>query len=692
MKLFLFCCLLSGMSITVYSQQLFSDTPAAQSSLKLNEITVHAYEQNTSLINIPAAIGLISDTLLHMYGNASIVNAVNSLPGVRMEERSPGSYRLAVRGSSLRSPFGVRNVKIYYNDISFTDPGGTTYLNQLGYYNFASIEILKGPGSSLYGAGTGGVVLINSEAEPWTTGAKVEATAGSYGMLNLAGEVRFGKEGTHNTIRYQRLTSDGYRAQTAMQRDVFSWDASSALSKSTKLDAHFLYGNLTYETPGALTLREWDSAPRMARPRAGASPSAEEAGATIYQQTVLAGFSVHQQLSSHWQNTTTFYGVYSQMRNPNIRNYSRTSEPNFGGRSVLKYDGHIQSVQVQWLAGAEFQQNFTTIGTYANRGGEPDTLQTDESVQSRQMTGFTQLTFNFPKGWKLTAGASISALRLSYDLLSSPAYGGQMRNFNNELSPRFALLKKWNNTVSVYGVISRGFSPPASSEMAPSGSALNLDLAPEYGWNYELGARGSFWQQRLSYDAGIYYFGLNHTIVQRRDASSGDYYTNSGNTEQLGAELALTYILLKQGNNSFGDASIQASYTYQYFRYGQFIQIDKDYSGNRLPGVSPHTLSASVSIHSHYGAYLNITYLYNDAFPLNDANTDMNPAYHLLGARAAYELKLKKGCVAELFAGAENLLDVTYSAGPDINAFGGRYYNTSPGRSFFAGISLRYAH
>ena len=72
-----------------------------------------------------------------------------------MEERSPASYRMNIRGSTLRSPFGVRNVKVYLDDIPFTDAGGNTYLNQLSYYNFNSIEVLKGPGGSLYGAGTG---------------------------------------------------------------------------------------------------------------------------------------------------------------------------------------------------------------------------------------------------------------------------------------------------------------------------------------------------------------------------------------------------------------------------------------------------------------------------------------------------------------------------------------------------------
>ena len=81
-----------------------------------------------------------------------------------MEERSPGSYRMNIRGSTLRSPFGVRNVKIYWDEIPFTDAGGNTYLNQLSYYNFNSLEVIKGPGGSVYGAGTGGVGAFSQAA------------------------------------------------------------------------------------------------------------------------------------------------------------------------------------------------------------------------------------------------------------------------------------------------------------------------------------------------------------------------------------------------------------------------------------------------------------------------------------------------------------------------------------------------
>ncbi|HWJ28547.1 MAG TPA: Plug domain-containing protein, partial [Flavisolibacter sp.] len=100
-------------------------------SQKLEEVIIRSYEQNTRLKDIPAAVNYIGKNVFDRYRNISSVQAVNTSPGARMEERSPGSYRFTIRGSSLRSPFGVRNVKVYYNDLILTDPTGNTYLNQL---------------------------------------------------------------------------------------------------------------------------------------------------------------------------------------------------------------------------------------------------------------------------------------------------------------------------------------------------------------------------------------------------------------------------------------------------------------------------------------------------------------------------------------------------------------------------------
>jgi outer membrane receptor protein involved in Fe transport len=154
-----------------------------------------------------------------------------------------------IRGSTLRSPFGVRNVKVYWDEIPFTDPGGNTYLNQLSYYNFNSIEIIKGPGGSLYGAGTGGVILINGMPAKWSTGADANYVAGSFGLSSLNVQVKAGNENHRNLIGYTHQTSDGYRDHTAMRRDIANWQTQIRANERQTLSASVLYGDLYYQTP-----------------------------------------------------------------------------------------------------------------------------------------------------------------------------------------------------------------------------------------------------------------------------------------------------------------------------------------------------------------------------------------------------------------------------------------------------------
>ena len=167
--------------LPLISSFFFYEGVAQDSTRVLPEITVQAYRYNRPLIDVPVAMGVVQASDLLRFDNTSLLPVVNTLPGVRMEERSPGSYRFSIRGSLIRSPFGVRNVKVYWNGLPFTDGGGNTYLNLLDFSAVGSMEIIKGPGGSLYGAGTGGVILLKS---PDIEGTQLRATAvaGSYGL------------------------------------------------------------------------------------------------------------------------------------------------------------------------------------------------------------------------------------------------------------------------------------------------------------------------------------------------------------------------------------------------------------------------------------------------------------------------------------------------------------------------------
>ena len=129
----------------------------------LQNVTVTAFSSQEKWKNVPASIAIVNKNNLLRYDYNSLVPSMNTVAGVRMEERSPGSYRFSIRGSLLRSPFGVRNVKIYWDDIPFTDATGNTYLQLIDVNDVGSAEIIKGPSASFYGANTGGSLILHSD-------------------------------------------------------------------------------------------------------------------------------------------------------------------------------------------------------------------------------------------------------------------------------------------------------------------------------------------------------------------------------------------------------------------------------------------------------------------------------------------------------------------------------------------------
>lgn len=671
--------------VTISFRLAAQTIPPTDSSVTLQNIIVSAYENNAKLIDVPAAISVVSKTDLNRFNNSTILSAMNINPGVRMEERSPGSYRLAIRGSSLRSPFGVRDVKVYYDGIPLTDPGGNTYLNELGFYNIQSLEIIKGPGSSLYGAGIGGVLLIKNDASKFHPGATVSYNTGSYNLQNVNANVRWGNEDAHNVINYQHQSCDGYRDHTAMRRDVLTWDLTAKANEKSSLQAHFLYADLYYQTPGALKLKEYDSIPKASRPAGAGFPSADKAKAAFYLKTFIAGFSYHHQYNDHWKNVTAVYGTYTDIKNPAIRNYELRTEPHFGGRTVFQYNKNINNSLFTFNAGAEFQQSFNTQRDYGNNNGQSDTLQTSDEILNDQGFLFIEGNLQLPKGWTITAGASINKYGLNFTRRSEVPPVHEIRNFNNELMPRLAVLKEVNKNISVYASISRGFSSPTLAEVLPSTNIFNTTLQAESDLDYEIGTRGSIIKNRLYFDINTFYYKLHHAIVQLQNSSGADYFDNAGSTKQNGLETFVSYDIARNASSFINRLSVHVSDTWYNFHYDIYKELGTDYGGKKIPGVAPQTFVAGFDLTTLPGLYLNADLFYSSRIALNDANSAYASSYTLLGTRLGYKSANKK-IQWELFAGADNIFNVKYSLGNDINAAAGRYYNLAPGRNYYAGI------
>lgn len=660
-----------------------SDTTAASDTAKiLNEVVIEAYAYNRPADEVPAAVAVVSPKEFERFNNTSFLPAINTVPGVRMEERSPGSYRFSIRGSLLRSPFGVRNVKVYWNGLPFTDGGGNTYLNLLDFNSIGSMEIIKGPGGSLYGANTGGVVLLKNPTAKENQ-LQLSAIVGSYGLQRylLASETHSAK--TDVRFQYAHQQADGYRQQTAMRRDGIHGDLNFHLSPDHTLSATLFYTDLFYETPGGLNKAQYDANPKQARPSSPVARGAVEQKAAVRNKTGYIGFMDEYQWNDGWSTQTGIYGSLSFFENPTIRNYEKRDERNIGIRTQTQYVFE-NALKGKITVGGEYQYFSSPITVYGNTFGVVDTVQTDDELKSRLLLFFAQAELDLSHNFYLTVGASANFLRYKFKTLHPGPVIRQNRTFDAVVSPRLALLKKFNQ-ISAYASVSQGFSPPSLAEVRPSAGTYNNNLNSERGFNYEIGVKGNLIKGQLRYDVSAYNFRLDETIVIQRTSDGAEFFVNAGETSQQGLEVTVSW--MPDLNSEFFGLSLWSSYTYNHYRFKDYENDGNDFSGKRLTGVAPTV--ALWGVDASFGKlYFNATANYTDALPLNDANTEYATDYFLLGARFGYRSDQQKNFTYEIFAGIDNVLDKRYSLGNDLNAIGGRYYNAAAPRNFYLGIKL----
>ncbi|MFT4154233.1 TonB-dependent receptor [Parafilimonas sp.] len=657
----------------------------------LEPITVTAFGGAAGWKDAPASVAVINQAQLQRFDNKTLVPVLNTVAGVRMEERSPGSYRLSIRGSLLRSPFGVRNIKVYWNDIPLTDAGGNTYLNLIDVSQLSSIEIIKGPASSLYGANTGGAVLLktnNNNASPGPERRKNSFNAnletGSYSLLNEQLVFNHQSKKFNFSMQQSHYQSSGYRQQSAMRKDAVQSSLDWHISNKEQVSALLFYTDLHYETPGGITKAQMDSLPTLARQPTSALPGAVQQKAGVYNKTGFAGLNFHSVFSKLWSNTASVTINHTDFKNPFITNYEKRDELNYGARTVLE----MNALKVKWLTGAEWQQNISNINNYENNSGTPGSLLYNDKVRVAQYFLFTQINIQFRK-LLIQAGLSANQQLLKYNRISDSVYNyWQHQNTNMLWAPRLSVLYQVNNNISLYAVTSKGFSPPTLAEVRPSTNQF-YNLQPEYGWNYEAGIKGAVWKNRLEFSASVYSFNLKNAIVAQTDSTGADFFVNAGGTKQPGLEIWLNAFPVKNSRRFIKTIVVSNSFAYQPYTFNNYVSGTKDFSGNRLTGVPKNTNLATLDVDTKPGIYFNANCNFTSAIPLTDANDVYAGNYKLFQLKLGFKKQFGKA-ILDVYAGIDNLLNEKYSLGNDLNAAGGRYFNPAPARNYFAGARVEW--
>ena len=656
----------------------------------LNTLTVVGYENDRKLYEIAGSYAINSKLVMDRFNDESLVRSMNTLPGIRFEERSPASYRVSIRGNLLRSPYGVRNVKVYWNAIPFTDPTGNTPLNLMDMNNIGKIEIIKGPAGSIYGAGIGGVINIYSDVakvKPLTM--DIGYTAGSFGFQKLSANLNNGNENHRFSIRYAKQKAEGYRDHTNSDREVIQMSGSFYTSDKRTLTAQVLYSDLFYQTPGGLNQAQYDENPRQARPGAAAKKS------SIDHQNFLAGLVQEYEWNEKVKNTTSIYVTNGVKENPFINNYELEKLKSYGGRTSFDMRTMLGTLPATFTAGAEVNYGDFHASSHGNVDGYADTLRYEDELKSFQSFGFLQMDMDLSDKWILNLGASLNYLNYDINRIRDVALDTAYRmdrSFNPEFMPRIGIVGKLTNTLSIHGSISSGFSPPTTEEVRTSDGGINTDLEAEKGINYEIGLRGNSKNERLYYDLTGFWMQQKETIVSKTNDLGTILFENAGGTSQLGLEVLFGYTLIKNPLKSVSLVNIQTAYTHHNFTFENYEKEsggeNVDYSGNKLTGTAPNISVTTFDLETRGGGYLNFTYNFTDEIPLNDANSVYANSYQLITTKVGWKFNVQQKHVVDVFFGADNLLNEKYSLGNDLNAFGGRYFNAAPERNYFGGIKV----
>lgn len=691
------------------------------SAVQLNTVQINSWatDKNNDQLNLPKSVGVLSTADMKRGNNLSLQNSLNLIPGVDMQARTPfGGQRIVIRGyygggSNGRSTpsfnFNGNGYQVYLNDIPVTDATGVTILDDVDFSTLGKVEVIKGPQSSLYGAGIGGVVNLYTERPaPNTTTISQEALGGSYGLWRTNTKATSAGNNYDVVVNYGHQNYNGFRDHDKSKKDYASFVGNYYASDKHSISAYFSY-NKSYEELGG----EYDSSNLYSQSDTGiSSPAYIGNDSHVAIESYRLGLTDKWQFNKHFSEQTTLFGSGYTLEQPFAHGFNNTDAFNFGGRTGFVFETTKNKVGVHGILGAAFlKSNQYKNGAFiipANGAVRPSTAQ-NYGVNANV---FTEWNITLPLQFSIRAGGSLNFYKFATrNLLNSTGsiYNGStysIQKFSPVFTPSITVMKTFKDNASIYASASWGFTPPGLSNILDSRGQIDSTLKPESAIQYEIGTKGSFANKKLSYQVALFYLDIHNKLQTVTATDSGAAYTytaNIGKQRNMGVELALSYAIIDNKDKPVSLFRPFVSYTYSYFKYQDFKSNGNtndtttvDYSGNKVAGVAPNRINVGFDFELKYGLYLNATYQYVDKVPYTFDNLHSAKAYSLLNAKIGYHKEFFKHLGVDAYVGVDNMLGSTYYSfvflGENLNQIAGDgYFLPAPFKpTIYGGGTLTY--
>jgi len=674
----------------------WSGSSMAQDNM-LETIFVTSDRQGSAIGDIPSSIHAVDRELLDTFKQIHIGEVLNTVPGVVFNRGNGQESLLGIRSPVLTGAGSCGAYQVSQDGIPVR-AAGFCNVNQLFEANTEqaqAIEIIRGPGSVLFGANAlhGAINVINPALSGKPGGViSVDAGPNEYGRLNLGINT---EEGEHQFGVYFNGASDGgYKDDSGFDQQKLNvghrYDGGNV-----RISSSFAVTNLNQETAGFLvgTNAYKDSAKK----RENANPEAFRD---------VQSFRFHTRIEGDTENGTW-------MVTPYYRNTDMTFLMHFLPGTPLEENGHdsfgLQTLysfnssdDVNWTVGLDMESTDgllkqTQAGGF---GSFPAGKQYDFTVEASMWSPYALMKWQSSEQDQISLALRYEFLEYDYDnrmIDGNTAEDGssctpsafnpsgtcrysrpsdRSDDFDN-LTAQIGWIHDFDASTQLFANYSLAFRAPQATELYRLQVNQSVaDLDSEQVNSFEVGYRAS--RGNMSYGVAAYWMEKEDVIFQ----DSARNNISGGETSHRGIELDSLFSLTD-------DLSLKVVASYARHKYeaniaplGVRVSID----GNDMDTAPRLVGNVQLNWNINSQNSLNIEWVHMDDYYTDEANLHRYEGHDLVNLRYRYDSADNWYFAARV----TNLFDEDYAERADFSSFGGDRYFVGEPASLYVTVGSRF--
>lgn len=657
-------------------------------TIALSEITLKGSPIKNAPQNTASSVSVITTADINKSDGIILTPVLNKIPGVTMQQGALNTNRITIRGIGARSQYGTNKIKAYFDGIPLSSGEGETTIDDIDLASIEKIEIIKGPNSTSFGSGLGGVIHLFSRETPLLESfGKSTVTFGSFGLLQNRLSAGYSDSKTNVFASFTDLQSDGFRENSSYDRKSFNLHAKQKINSKGSFSFLGTFTRLKAFIPSSINETDLKNNPEKA-----AATWAAAQGFESYDKFML-GLGYDHQFSEKWSLQTSIFSNFKDAYEPRPFDILDEKTSSLGLRSNVNYKDQLFSLPFELSFGTELLTEKYAYSLFKNlyksqpgqgslKGDEFSSIEQNRNYSNY----FLQMEFWISEKLHLETGVAFNTTKYSLKDIFENNSGAQKMpfTFGNVWSPRIGFSYKVSKGKNIFTSVSKGFSVPSVAETLTPEGQINTDLKPEVGWNYELGFKGNWLENKIYTEVTFYSTQIENLLVARRTANDQFVGINAGSSSHSGLEFLVNYKLFELTQFQMTSYFSGAVNT---FKFKEFLDGDADYSGNQLTGVPEKQFNFGVDLTTKNGFGVNTSFRTMSKIPLNDSNTKYSERYSLLDIKTTYVFTIFKILKTELNAGINNALGTKYAANILPNAVG---FGTAAPRYFYPGNPVNF--